>query len=142
MSSNDSQKGKNTILIVEDHDVFRDFVKKKLSSLFPDCNFVEAQNGEEALSLAKTMEPDIVITDIRLPRMSGIELTRKIKERIPKTEVIILSLYYDPVYREQAIVAGASAYVLKQEMQSELIPILKKLLPDSASSTVPNKASI
>ena len=90
--------------------------------------------------MAKTIEPDIVITDIRLPKMSGIELTRRIKELLPKTIVIILSLYEDPVYKEQAITAGAYAYVLKQQFQSELIPLLKKLLPDAAPKKI-NEAS-
>jgi two-component system response regulator DegU len=140
MSLNNSQIKKPTIVIVEDHDVFREFVSKKLHSLNSSCTVIEAQNAEEGLSLVKTMEPDIVIVDIRLPKMSGIELTRKIKELVPKTNVIILSLYDDAVYREQAITAGASAYVLKQQFQSELIPLLKKLLPDAAPIKI-NEAS-
>jgi two-component system response regulator DegU len=140
MSPHDSQTKKPTILIVEDHDVFREFVNKKLHSLNSTCTIIEAQNAEEGLTLAKTIEPDIVITDIRLPKMSGIELTRRIKELLPKTIVIILSLYEDPVYKEQAITAGAYAYVLKQQFQSELIPLLKELLPDAALTKI-NDAS-
>jgi two-component system response regulator DegU len=129
--SNDIQKKKYTVLIVEDHDVFREFVLKKITSLFSHCNVVEAQNAEEGLSLIRTMEPDLVITDIRLPGMSGIELTRSIKDLFPETKVIILSLYDDPVYKEQAIVAGASAYVLKQQLQTELVPLIKTfVLPE------------
>ena len=136
MAPHDSQIKKPTILIVEDHDVFREFVNKKLHSLNSAFTIIEAQNAEEGLTLAKTMEPDIVITDIRLPKMSGIELTRRIKELLPKTIVIILSLYDDAVYKEQAITAGAYAYVLKQQLQSELIPLLKELLPDAASINI------
>jgi len=136
MAPHDSQIKKPTILIVEDHDVFREFVNKKLHSLNSAFTIIEAQNAEEGLTLAKTMEPDIVITDIRLPKMSGIELTRRIKELLPKTIVIILSLYEDAVYKEQAITAGAYAYVLKQQFQSELIPLLKELLPDAASINI------
>jgi DNA-binding NarL/FixJ family response regulator len=140
MAPRDSEIKKTTILVVEDHDAFREFVIKKLQFLNSTCTLVEAQNAEEGLSLAKTMEPDIVIMDIRLPKMSGIELTRRIKKLLPKTNVIILSLYDDPVYKEQAITAGSSAYVLKQQFQSELVPLLKELVPDAASTKI-NDAS-
>jgi two-component system response regulator DegU len=130
-----TENKKGTIMIVEDHDVFREFVHKRLVDIFSDYHFLEAQNGEEALELARKHNLNVVLTDIRLPNMSGIEVVKKIKDQHPKIHVIVLSLYDDPVYKEQAIVAGADAYVLKQQLQSDLIPILKKILPDFTEET-------
>jgi len=132
MSLHDSQIKKTAILIVEDHDVFREFVHNKLHSLNSTFTIIEAQNAEEGLTLAKTTGPDIVITDIRLPKMRGLALTRRRKELPPRTIGTLLSISDGSVYKEQAITAGGYAYVRKQQFQSELISLLEKLLLDAA----------
>jgi len=71
-----------TILIVEDHDTLRETLRKWLSTTFPDCVFFDAKKGEDAVDLAEAEKPDIVIMDIGLPGISGIEATRQIKKKI------------------------------------------------------------
>lgn len=119
---------KATIMIVEDHDALRDSLRRWLSAIFPDSGFLEAKSGEEALSLTSAQPPDIILMDIKLPSMNGIEATRRIKEDVPKTQVVMLTIYDTPDYRADAASAGASGYVPKHRMHSELIPLLTKLL--------------
>jgi DNA-binding NarL/FixJ family response regulator len=117
-----------TILIVEDHDALRDSLRKWLSSIFPDCNFIDAKSGEEAIKLASSHLPDIVLMDIGLPKMSGIEATRYILKAVPKTHVVILTIHDVADYKTDASAAGAVAYIPKHAMHSELIPVMTKLL--------------
>jgi two-component system response regulator YesN len=87
----------------------------------------EASNGEEALHLIEISEPEIVITDIRMPVMDGIELTRKIKENYPQIQVIVLSSYNDFDYVRETLKLGALDYLLKSKMDpQELLSLLKK----------------
>lgn len=117
-----------TILIVEDHDSVRKSLHEWLNDAFPDCSFLEAKSGEEAVALVQTKPPDIVLMDISLPRMSGIDATRFIKSVIPKVNVVILTVHETNEYKANAIAAGAIAYVTKRKMHRELIPILEKIL--------------
>jgi two-component system response regulator YesN len=87
----------------------------------------EAANGREALKVIERVHPDIVVTDIRMPIMNGIELTRIIKERYPTIEVIILSSYNDFEYVKETLKFGALDYILKSKMRyKELIEIMQK----------------
>jgi DNA-binding NarL/FixJ family response regulator len=119
---------KATILIVEDHDALRDSLRKWLSSIFPDCNFMDAKSGEEAIELASSHLPDIVLMDIGLPKMSGIEAPRQIRNAVPETHVVILTIHDVADYKTDALAAGAVAYIPKHAMHSELIPVVTKLL--------------
>ncbi len=119
---------KATILIVEDHDALRDSLRKWLSSIFPDCNFMDAKSGEEAVALASDRSPDIVLMDIGLPKMNGIEATRYILKAVPTTHVVILTIHDVADYKTDASAAGAIAYIPKHRMHSELIPVVTKLL--------------
>ena len=88
----------------------------------------EASNGEEALHLTKTLNPDIVITDIVMPEMDGIELTKLIKSYNSNIKIIVLSSYSDFEYVKTSFKYGVSDYILKPKLkQDELLPILKKL---------------
>lgn len=95
---------------------------------FPQCRVIEASTGEEAVTLARTEAPQLVVMDIRLPGMSGIEATRQIKATSPSVQVVMLTIYEDDSYRADATAAGASAYVAKQAMHTKLIPTLATLL--------------
>ena len=86
-------KSQATILIVEDHDALRDSLKTWLSSIFQDCILLQAKTGEEALELSRAHQPKIVLMDIMLPAMSGIETTRHIKGVVPDAQVVMLSIY-------------------------------------------------
>jgi DNA-binding NarL/FixJ family response regulator len=80
------------------------------------------------VDLVRSQAPDIVLMDIGLPGMNGIEATRRIKAIAPQVRVVILSILEDPEYQADAAAAGASAYVPKRKMHTELIPILTGLL--------------
>ncbi len=88
----------------------------------------EASNGVEALEIIKTDRPDIVVTDVRMPVMDGIELTRLIKESYPDIEIIILSSYSDFGYVKETLKLGSYDYILKQKMKSkDLLDVLENL---------------
>ena len=118
---------KATILIVEDHENVRFLLHDFLKGAFPGCRFLEAKNGEEAVTLATLHSPDIVLMDIGLPKMNGIEATRCIKDALPRTHVIIVTNHEAIEYKKEAAIAGASAYVLKNRMYTELVPVLMEL---------------
>jgi len=94
---------------------------------------IEASSGEEALALVPVEAPRLVVMDISLPGMSGIEATRQIKAVLPSTQVVMLTIYEGDTYRADARTAGASAYVTKRAMQAELMPALAALLSTTAS---------
>ena len=87
----------------------------------------EAPNGEIALEKCLEIKPDIVITDIRMPQMDGLELARRLKEQLPDTRIIILSGYEDFAYAKQAIVIGVNEYLVKPVNEQELIDTIRRL---------------
>ena len=116
------------ILIVEDHPVVRAALRDWLSVVFPDCLCLEAVNGEEAVPLALARSPAIVLMDIGMGPMNGIEATRRIKAAAPQTQVVMLSIHEANSYQTAALAAGASAYVTKRMMQADLLPVMRRLL--------------
>jgi DNA-binding NarL/FixJ family response regulator len=109
------------IFLVEDHHLMR----RGLASLLTTERNVEiigeAGTGEEGLIMLADMEvPDLVIMDISLPGMNGIEVTRKVKAIKPEIKILVLSMYDNPIFVYQAIEAGASGYILKRAMVEEL----------------------
>jgi DNA-binding NarL/FixJ family response regulator len=118
----------SVILIVEDHLPARLLLSQWLRAIFPECTFWEAQNGEEALNAAIDRSPDIVIMDIGLPLMDGIEATRMIKTARPKVKVIMLTIHDEREYRSESEKAGAVAYVSKLRLRDDLIPLLADLI--------------
>ena len=117
-----------TILIVEDHEAVRRSLRDWLQVEYPQCRVIEASSGEEALALMPVESPRLVVMDISLPRMSGIEATRRIKAVLPSTHVVMLTIYEGDSYRAGATAAGASAYVPKRVMRTELMSTLAALL--------------
>lgn len=118
----------HTILIVEDHERTREVVRDWLSFVFPSFRLLEAGNGEEALRMAVQHQPEIVLMDVEMPGMKGIEATRRLKLALPSANVVVLSIYSAPEYRSAAAAAGAVAYVTKNTMHQELVPTLVGLL--------------
>ncbi|MFA4902738.1 MAG: response regulator transcription factor [Desulfobaccales bacterium] len=118
----------HNILIVEDHVVVRQSLREWLELSFPHYQLLEATSGEEAISMAQTMTPRLIIMDIGLPGMSGIEAAQGIKAVLPDTHVVMLTIYDDEAHRADAAAAGASAYVPKRKVQTELLPIVTRLL--------------
>ena len=117
-----------TILIVEDHDAVRKSLRDWLEVEFPQCRVIEAASGEEAIALIRIESPRLVVMDISLPGMSGIEATRQIKAALPSAQIVMLTIHEGDAYRANATAAGASAYVPKRVIQTELVPTLAALL--------------
>ncbi len=121
------QADRQSILIVEDHDRVRRALVEWLADAFPRYRILEASTGEEAVGLAEAERPDIIVMDVGLPQMSGIEATRRIKAVIPKTRVVILTIHEQAEYRARASEAGANAFVPKRTMYARLLDDLKAL---------------
>ncbi len=88
----------------------------------------EAQNGREALELCRQLRPDLVLMDVRMPKMDGLEATRAIKDELPTTSVLMVTSNESPEYLLDAIRAGAAGYVLKEATRSELLDSVRKVL--------------
>lgn len=113
------------ILLVDDHEVVRLGIKALLTRQNQFQVVAEAGNAQEAIEQALHHKPDVVIMDIRLPGKSGIEATQEITEKLPNTKVIILTSFAEDNLLFDAIMAGASGYVLKQIGSGELVRALE-----------------
>jgi len=108
------------VLIVDDHTLVRDGIRALLA-LVADTNVVgEAANGKEALEKVKRLAPDVVLMDLAMPIMSGLEATRRIRKRFPGTKVLALTQYEDKEYIIPTIEAGARGFISKTAAFSEL----------------------
>jgi DNA-binding NarL/FixJ family response regulator len=118
---------KITVLLVDDHSLVRRGFRRMLEDE-PDMEVVgEAGDGEESVKLAKQLHPQVVVMDCALPRMNGLEATRQIIENSPDTSVLMLSMHSESTWVRQAIEAGAKGYVLKNAMDLELGPAIRKI---------------
>lgn len=109
------------ILIVDDHGVIRAGLQALLDSE-PDMHVVgEAENSEQAFERTGQLHPDVVLMDISMRGVNGIEATRQICEKYPQTRVLVLTVHQDRELLREALRCGASGYVLKQAVKSELI---------------------
>ena len=112
------------VLLVDDHQVVREGLKRMLE-LDKDIEVVgEAVSGEDGITQAERLSPDIILMDIKMPDMDGIAATRQLKQKMADVKVIMLTLY-DSEYVPQAIEAGASGYILKDAKQEQLIQAIR-----------------
>ncbi len=114
--------------IVEDHAPLRIVLGEWLRTAFPDITFVELETGEDAVELAKTLRPDLVVLDIGMEGIDGIEATRQIKTLHPSSMVIIHTIHDSIQYRNDARLAGAEAFIPKNQIRPDLITVVRKLL--------------
>ncbi len=115
-----------TILIVDDHAVVRQGVRTLLG-IHPDLQVVrEAESAEEALPLVEELVPDVVLLDLLLPGMSGIEATRQIKRISPRSQIVVLTSYAEDEHLFPALRAGALSYLLKDIRPRELAESIRK----------------
>jgi two-component system response regulator NreC len=115
------------VLLADDHAILREGLKS-LISLDPEFKVVgEANDGLEALEMAGSLKPDVILMDIAMPVMNGMEATKKIKEKYPLIKVLILSQYDSQEYLFNVLQAGASGYVLKRNASGELFWAIKSV---------------
>lgn len=115
------------VLIVDDHPVFCQGLRRILESV-PDIQVVGvARDGEEALSIARELMPDVILMDINLPSMNGMQVTRLIKAELPNIAVIMLTAYHDEGQVLHAIRAGASAYYPKDVTPDKLVDAIHQV---------------
>jgi signal transduction histidine kinase len=129
--------GIRRILLVDDHAMVRQGLRAILDH-YPDLLIIgEAADGREAVSIATKREPDVIIMDINMPRMDGIEATRQIKQEQPETVIIAVSVNDTPHLRESMQKAGASAFVSKEEAGERLYETIMTLTSTSADEPFP-----
>lgn len=113
-----------SVMLVDDHPLFREAVGRVIERCQDFQIVAEAGDGEEAIALAQRLSPRVTILDITLPKVSGIEATRRIKERSPGTAIIVLSVHDDAEHVTAMLKAGADAYLTKDVMGAEIVEAL------------------
>ena len=123
-----TRTGPVRVLIADDHGLVRDGYKLMLERE-EDLEVVgEASNGREAVELCRELRPELVLMDVRMPEMDGLEATRAIKGEFPTTSVLVVTTYDNPDYLFEAIEAGAAGYVLKDAPKSQLLDAVRRTL--------------
>ena len=123
----ESKKSPFRILLVDDHAVLRQGMKHLIDAE-PDMEVVgEAEDGAEAIQIAATLRPDIIVMDLSMPKLSGAEATRRLKAAHPSCRVLVLTVHEDRGYLKELLEAGATGYMLKRAAADELIHELRAI---------------
>ncbi|MEL7559178.1 response regulator transcription factor [Stutzerimonas chloritidismutans] len=120
------------ILLVDDHAVVRQGYAALLSALLPEVQVVEACNGEEAIAKALVAAPSLVIMDVGLPGISGVETTRRLLQRLPQLRVLFFSMHDELPLVRQALNAGAAGYITKSSSPEVLLDAVRRTLAGHA----------
>jgi DNA-binding NarL/FixJ family response regulator len=120
------------VIIAEDHTI----VRKGLCALLqgePDIEVIgEAENGREAIKIVETLLPDVVLMDIAMPGLNGLDTTRQLKKRFPKLKILILTMHDNEEYIFETLRAGASGYLIKRSAPNELISAIHSVYRDES----------
>lgn len=116
------------ILLADDHDIVRDGIKSLLEDEIGFQIAAESSNGKEALEVCREQDIDLIIMDINMPEMTGIEATEKIKEEFPDIKILALTMMDEDQHIRDMIKAGASGYILKSSDRAELVDAIKTIL--------------
>lgn len=121
----ETEKRKISIVIIDDHQLFREGVKRILA-MEPEFDIVaDGEDGSEALDLVKEHRPDVILMDINMPQMNGVEATRELIKAFPHVKVLILSIHDDESYVTHVLKTGASGYLLKEMDADALVEAVK-----------------
>ena len=113
------------VLVADDHAVVREGLRQLLNNQ-RDMEVVgEAEDGLEAIKKAKSLRPDVTVLDIAMPRLSGLEAVRLIKEAVPNTQIVVLSMHKKEAYVHQVLASGALGYVLKASPSSDVLEAIR-----------------
>ncbi len=140
-----------TILLADDHHIVRQGLRVLLNAEQDFTIVGEAKNGLEVVNLVQRLKPDVLIMDLMMPGINGLEVTRQVKQRFPGTRIVILSMHANEGYVLEALRSGASAYVLKDSSAADLVHAvrdvttgrryLSPLLSERAMEAYVNKAT-
>lgn len=120
------------VLLVDDHTVVRQGLRALLAAE-DDIEIIgEAENGRQALQLVKKLLPDVVVMDIAMPVLNGVEATRQITRYVPSVKVLVLSTYSNDEYVEQLTEAGAAGYLVKQTAANDLLKAIREAFKGNA----------
>jgi len=126
MGSTTSNQKKITVLLADDHTIVREGLRLLLESA-DDIKVVgEVENGREAVQMARKLKPDVVVLDVVMPTLNGVEATRQITRQVPETKVLILSSYSDDERVLQLIEEGATGYLVKQTAGNDLLIAIRE----------------
>ena len=116
------------VVIADDHGLVREGLRAVLEGE-PDIEVVgEAEDGTEALEVCRRVHPDLILMDVRMPEVDGLEATRRIKEEMPTTSVVMVTMHENPDYLLEAIRAGAAGYILKDASAERLVEAVRRTL--------------
>jgi DNA-binding NarL/FixJ family response regulator len=114
------------ILIVEDHAIVRAGLRRLLAD-DPNMSLRETEDGREALGIFREFRPDLVILDLNLPEMGGLEVIRRLKIEDPDVRILVFSMHDDAIYARRALQAGASGYVSKNEAPAQILEAINRI---------------
>ena len=120
--------GVTKILIVEDHDDFRRAVRKHIEKNGVSTDVYEADSGEIGVGMAVRSNPDVILMDISLPGIDGIDAARQIKSHLPEAKIIFLTMFETEAFRETFNSEVASDYIGKSDLYEKLVPAIKRIL--------------
>ena len=117
-----------TIILADDHPIVRRGLRSVLEAEKNFSLIGEAGDGLEAVRMVENLQPDILITDMMMPGLTGLEVTRQVRYRVPKTKIIILSMHASESYVLEALRNGANGYVLKDTVSEELVEAIRDVI--------------
>jgi two-component system nitrate/nitrite response regulator NarL len=130
------------VLIADDHAVVREGIRHVLSADEGFHVVGEAANGADAVSLARTLQPDVVVLDISMPVLSGLDATRRIRDEIPEASILVLSIHEHEEYVLQSVRAGAHGYLRKDSSPAELRDAIRAVYEGSTFFSAPVARSL
>ena len=123
------------ILVCDDHDIIRRGLKQLLTAHHGWEVCGEAKTGREAVTMAEQMKPDIVVMDLSMPDLNGLEAARRIRKALPRTEILILTLHFSDQLVRDIVEAGVRAYIMKSDADKDLVSAVKHW-PTTARSSL------
>ena len=122
------------VLIVDDNNQYRRLLRRILEEQQDLMLVAEGADGEEGVRLAQQLKPDVILMDIDMPGINGLQATRRIKESLPGATVLLLSAWDSEAYRQSAADCGADTYLLKTMPISEFLSVLRRVRPTKAAA--------
>jgi DNA-binding NarL/FixJ family response regulator len=116
-----------TVLIVDDDPRMRAYIRDLLGAESDIRVLGEAKDGEEAIRLTHQLRPGIVLMDLAMPHMGGLDALRRTKREMPWTKVIMVTVHGEDAYRRAALALGADAFIVKKRLPGELLPLLRRI---------------